>query len=379
MPKLKSALGASDRLMYSSNCTSTIKCLSSRWASTLTSLNEELISRRLPALYDSCSPLPSYLLQTTIADFLPIIPHKITAPTIWGKNKLPIAHHLVYFPPPTRLSSLLPDGTDPLHSPGSPFTRRMWAGGVIRCGHDQNTLIAENTPAYCAERIRNVTIKGQPGEEKAYVQIERHIFQTPKAHIGGDPLDCGFQFPGTDNQSFSEIRNLVFMRDSLAKTHLDRGANTNSVKSSQRLQPPEFSHSLTPTASLLFRFSALTFNAHSIHLDQKYCQEVEGHRNLLVHGPLSLLFMTELLRGHLVNKSKISFSDDASSEISGEKMNMNEHIESIEYRNLAPLYAEEQMRVCGRLKKPFEWDLWIEGRDGRLAVRGLAKTKIYRT
>jgi 3-methylfumaryl-CoA hydratase len=36
---------------------------------------------------------------------------------------------------------------------------------------------------------------------------------------------------------------------------------------------------------LLFRFSALTYNAHRIHYDRGYAQ-TEGYPGLVVHGPL---------------------------------------------------------------------------------------------
>jgi hydroxyacyl-ACP dehydratase HTD2-like protein with hotdog domain len=35
----------------------------------------------------------------------------------------------------------------------------------------------------------------------------------------------------------------------------------------------------------LFRFSALTFNAHRIHWDRNFCQH-HGYEGLVVHGPL---------------------------------------------------------------------------------------------
>ena len=42
-----------------------------------------------------------------------------------------------------------------------------------------------------------------------------------------------------------------------------------------------------PTSTTLFRYSALTFNGHRIHYDADYCREVEGYRNLVIHGPLN--------------------------------------------------------------------------------------------
>jgi hydroxyacyl-ACP dehydratase HTD2-like protein with hotdog domain len=50
-------------------------------------------------------------------------------------------------------------------------------------------------------------------------------------------------------------------------------------------------------------------------------------------------------------------------------------IRDIEYKNLAPVYVEEELTICGKPKSAKEnsgWDVWIEGKDGGLAVRGTA-------
>ena len=49
---------------------------------------------------------------------------------------------------------------------------------------------------------------------------------------------------------------------------------------------------------LLFRFSALTYNAHRIHYDRDFAR-AEGYPGLLVHGPLQALLMAELARPEL--------------------------------------------------------------------------------
>lgn len=46
----------------------------------------------------------------------------------------------------------------------------------------------------------------------------------------------------------------------------------------------------------LFRFSALTFNAHRIHYDRDYSVRTEGHPDLVVHGPLLIIRLLELVR-----------------------------------------------------------------------------------
>ena len=124
---------------------------------------------------------------------------------------------------------------------------------------------------------------------------------------------------------------------------------------------PEYSIQLTPTPTLLFHFSALTFNAHAIHLDPEYCRDVEGHRGLLVHGPLSLALMFSVLRS---------------------QMREAEYVELIEYRNLAPLYAGEPMSVCLRKNTSScaegltRWDVWVEGPQGGLAVKATASSRL---
>ena len=54
------------------------------------------------------------------------------------------------------------------------------------------------------------------------------------------------------------------------------------------------------------------------------------------------------------------------------------YVKSLSYRNLAPLYVGEQMKVCLRRTKSeggqLGWDVWIEGPEGGLAVKGNAVT-----
>jgi len=64
---------------------------------------------------------------------------------------------------------------------------------------------------------------------------------------------------------------------------------------------------------LLFRFSALTYNAHRIHYDEPYATGVEGHLGLVVHGPLLALLCLELPRRHRPGQPVTRFSFRASS------------------------------------------------------------------
>ena len=60
----------------------------------------------------------------------------------------------------------------------------------------------------------------------------------------------------------------------------------------------QVSRGVTPTAALLFRFSALTYNAHRIHYDRDYAMKEEGYPGLVVHGPLLATLLVDHFRRH---------------------------------------------------------------------------------
>ena len=56
--------------------------------------------------------------------------------------------------------------------------------------------------------------------------------------------------------------------------------------SSANAPPGALTHTLKPSSTTLFRYSALTFNGHRIHYDWPYATDTEGYPGLVVHGPL---------------------------------------------------------------------------------------------
>lgn len=60
-------------------------------------------------------------------------------------------------------------------------------------------------------------------------------------------------------------------------------------------------------------------------------------------------------------------------------------VQRIEYRNLAPLYCDEQLRLCAKEKvktrgdKNREYDVWIEGPTGKMAFKGYVNASRPRT
>ena len=333
-------------------------------------LELELKGRIFPDIHDYLSPQPSCLLDLTLEDFLAPGTFPAHRPPATLGQPLPHGHHLVYFATPTTASELLPDGTDTLHSPGEPFTQRLWAGGRVTFPHRKIPLF-DGQKATLQERIADVRVTGSGESEKVFVGIDRRIVPLQK---GGNEawkrvLQQSPEPEELELAFVAERRDLCFMRDKTSPF-------APLEQPQKRLQPPPdatFTFPLTPTPSLLFRFSALTFNAHAIHIDPEYTRNVYGLPKLLVHGPLCLTLMLECLNRALKG--------------TGTRGELRE----VTYRNFRPLFVGEELRVCGKMKKPTEeqnsdsgppdWEVWIEtgkGEDSSLAVRGTASVESRR-
>ena len=68
-----------------------------------------------------------------------------------------------------------------------------------------------------------------------------------------------------------------------------------------------WSRVIVPDTRLLFRFSALTFNAHRIHYDRPYAMDEEGYPGLVVHGPLTAILLLKLARQN-ISREVLAFS-----------------------------------------------------------------------
>ncbi|CAG8304546.1 unnamed protein product [Penicillium salamii] len=347
------------------------------YASLSDRLYHELTTRSLPLTYDYLHPQPSHLLNLTLRDLLPSPPPvDTTLPSIRNPSPLPVGHHLIYFPPQVTLSQLLPDCTDTLHTPGEPFNRRLWAGGNLRFPAPSPFL--DGSRAVCLESIRNVVVKGREGDEKVIVTIERRVGNVPEQESAEQTRKRIWTENEADagESSVIENRDLIFMRlKTSTQIEADKAQFGEPARIVKRMcaynitsrekelkwkntapSDATFRHAIMPIKALLFRFSALTFNAHSIHLDKGYTQNEEGYRNLLVHGPLTLTLLLSVVQHHLGQ--------------------LNLHINAIEYKNIAPLFVEEKLVICGKPKNGTgAWDVWIEGANGGLAVRGTVQTK----
>jgi 3-methylfumaryl-CoA hydratase len=106
--------------------------------------------------------------------------------------------------------------------------------------------------------------------------------------------------------------------------------------------------SVTPTEALLFRYSALIFNAHRIHFDRPYTMGHEGYGGLVVHGQLTATMLADLA-GRQDGRRMTGYS----------------------FRALRPILDTGPFSLCGAP----EGDgaaLWAETTDGQLALEASA-------
>lgn len=73
-----------------------------------------------------------------------------------------------------------------------------------------------------------------------------------------------------------------------------REEGSSAAANERDLEEADIGGKLTASATMLFRYSALTFNAHRIHYDRSYAAEREGYAGLVVHGPLQATLLLNL-------------------------------------------------------------------------------------
>jgi 3-methylfumaryl-CoA hydratase len=114
---------------------------------------------------------------------------------------------------------------------------------------------------------------------------------------------------------------------------------------------PTWTREIRPDEVFLFRYSALTFNGHRIHYDRPYTNEVEGYRQLLVHGSLIAVLLHDLLRRSLPDALVTGFSS----------------------RSVRPLFNGVPFSVCGRIENDGKTvKLWAADIEGLLAADAIA-------
>jgi 3-methylfumaryl-CoA hydratase len=186
-------------------------------------------------------------------------------------DPLPPLWHWLYFLDWPAQHELGEDG-HPRHGrflPPIPDRRRMVAGGRLQ----MHAPLEIGEAAERTSGVADVVVKHGRTGEMVFVTVRHEVSQRSRVCL---VEECDVVYRSGGNERRRSILTL------------DNGDAAESDAAWQL--------SVRPDPPLLFRFSALTANAHRIHYDAPYCERAEGYPGLVVHGPALVLFMLELAR-----------------------------------------------------------------------------------
>lgn len=235
---------------------------------------------------DELDPGPAHALSA-VAGLLPV------------EDSLPPFWHWVYFLSWPTHDALGMDG-HPEHGhfyPPIPDRRRMVAGGRL----EVHAPLRLGVPAERESSLAGVSVKQGRTGELAFVTV-RHVISQ-----GG-------------------VVGLVEEHDLVYRQGSPRSGGEVMLASDAPSADEPWHQQLAPDTRMLFRFSALTANAHRIHYDLPYTREVEGFPALVVHGPWQVLQMLDLVRRHAGDR----------------------RVTRASYRMRSPVFCGEPVLVAGR-------------------------------
>ena len=219
-------------------------------------------------------------------------------------DPLPLGWHWFHFKRPVRASSLGADGHERrgAFTPDVGLPGRMWAGGTLR---SWGTLrIGER--AELRSRVTAVEEKRGRSGRLVFVTVGATVSQGGRARV--------------------EEERVIVYREGGSEAAAGRGSVAGDAARDTGQAPATlWRETFLPTAVTLFRFSALTHNAHRIHYDHRYATEVEGYPGLVVHGPLVALLLLATADRHGALP-----------------------VSRFRYRALAPLFVDRPITLVGR-------------------------------
>lgn len=231
---------------------------------------------------------------------------------------LPPLWHWLYFLKGEPAAALGADGHPARGGflPPVPLPNRMWAGGQLEFHH----AIALDTEVEKRSTVTAVEHKQGRSGELVFVTVLHELRQDERTLV-------------------SERHDIVY-----------KGASPAAAPAAPPAVPaPLLSRVVTPDNTMLFRYSALTFNGHRIHYDADYCRQVEGYPNLVIHGPLNATLLA-------------NFAE----EIAGKRLTR------FSYRGLQPAILGNALTLRAAPIGEDELVLWVTLPDGAVAMRAEA-------
>ena len=193
----------------------------------------------------------------------------------WPPDAVPPLGHWLYHLPDAARSTLGADGHPAMGGflPPIPQPRRMWAGGRVRFLEPipfGSTLAKRTT-------IVNITEKQGAAGSMTFVTLRHDL----------------------------SVEGVLAVEEEQDLVYLPITAPGPAKPAEPRAATSE--RPMTADAALLFRFSALTFNAHRIHYDLPYAQAAELYPALVVHGPLQAMLLIDHALREGVTPTRFAF------------------------------------------------------------------------
>lgn len=199
-------------------------------------------------------------------------------------DDLPPLWHWLYFLDHPRTDELGPDGhvATGHFLPPIPRRRRMFAGGRL----EVRRPLRLGATVQRTSRLTDVVPKTGRSGQMLFVTERREYSD---AHHPADG-------PAVVEEQDIVYRQAPADGATPAVSPAPSPAPSTPPSPSGPVAVPDGRVGLVPDPPLLFRFSALTYNAHRIHHDEAYARGVEGYPGLVVHGPLLALLLLEPAR-----------------------------------------------------------------------------------
>lgn len=194
-------------------------------------------------------------------------------------REVPIGWHTLYLLPRHATSELGEDG-HAAHDRGDLVgrgTRRMFAGGSMTTYRPLRFGEEATRETYALPPVRK---EGRSGP-LTFVTVRHRITQGGRLAIHEDENLVYLEPVSRDGYSIDK---------QIDKEQVPGHPHTTTAltEDTPRLM-------LDVDEKMLFRFSAVTYNAHRIHYDRTWCER-EGYPGLVIHGPLMAMLVTELAR-----------------------------------------------------------------------------------